>query len=201
MAGHRLRLRDGDLVEIDGVLLTSIARTWVDLATMLPMDDLIVSGDAIISEHSRSFAPRKAMVPLAELREFVAKANGIHGVRKARLALESLRVGVDSPPETRLRLMLDDAGLPEFLPDYPVEDILGRPVWTDLGCPQYRTCLEYDGEHHLAPEQQAIDAYRDQRVSEAGWRQVKINRIDMGRGPDWVVSRVAQALRKQGWSC
>jgi len=28
---------------------------------------------------------------------------------------------------------------------------------------------------------------------------VKINRIDMQRGPEWVVSRVRQALRKQGW--
>jgi len=56
-----------------------------------------------------------------------------------------------------------------------------------------------DGAHHLTPEQQALDAYRDQRVAEAGWRQVKINRVDMQRGPEWVVTRVSQALRKQGW--
>ncbi|MFH5878684.1 endonuclease domain-containing protein [Arthrobacter sp. NA-172] len=200
VAGHRLKIRDGDLMELHGVVLTSVARTWVDLATMLPMDDLIVAGDAIVSEHARTFGPpRIAMVTLAELHEFVAKANGVHGVRKARLALERLRVGVDSPPETTLRLVLDDAGLPEFTPNFPVPDVLGKPVWTDLGCPAYRTCLEYEGLHHLSPEQQALDAYRDQRISEAGWRQVKINKLDMKRGPDWVVARVSQALRKQGW--
>lgn len=82
--------------------------------------------------------------------------------------------------------MLDEAGLPEFLPNCRVDDAMGRPVWTDLGCPRFRTCLEYEGLHHLSPEQQALDSCRDQRVGEAGWRQVKINRIDMERGPEWL---------------
>jgi very-short-patch-repair endonuclease len=200
VAGHRLRIRDGDITMADGLRVTTPARTWVDLGSVLPLQDLIVAGDAIVSEHSRTFGPpRVAMVPLPELRAFVDKANGIHGVRKARIALDSLRVGVDSPPETVLRLMLDDAGLPEFLPNVRVDDILGRPVWTDLGCARFRICVEYEGLHHLTPEQQSLDAYRDQRVIESGWRQVKINRIDMGHGAGWVVSRVKQALRKQGW--
>ena len=77
MAGHRLRIRVGDLVEVDGLRLTSVARTWVDLGSMLPLDDLVVAGDAIVSEHARSFGPpRVAMVPLAELRRFVDNANG-----------------------------------------------------------------------------------------------------------------------------
>ncbi|MFC7849542.1 hypothetical protein ACFUTU_13815 [Arthrobacter sp. NPDC057388] len=93
-----------------------MARTWVDLGSVLPIDDLVVAGDAIVSEHARLFGPpRVAMVPLARLREFVDGANGIHGVRKARLALDLVRVGVDSPPESKLRLLLDDAGLPEFI--------------------------------------------------------------------------------------
>ncbi|MDV8150016.1 hypothetical protein [Arthrobacter sp. B10-11] len=200
VAGHRLRIRDGDLIAIDGLRLTSVARTWVDLGSVLPVDDLVVAGDAIVSAHARHFGPpKRAMVPLAELRAFVGKANGIHGVRKARIALELLRVGVDSPPESKLRLMLDDAGLPEFTPNCRVDDVFRRPVWTDLGCERFRTCIEYDGLHHLSPEQQALDAYRDQRVAEVGWRQVKVNRIDMERGPEWVASRVKQALRKQGW--
>ncbi|MBT2596306.1 hypothetical protein J7I92_13820 [Arthrobacter sp. ISL-72] len=200
MAGHRLRIREGDLIDIDGLRLTSVARTWVDLGSVLPIDDLVVAGDAIVSEHNRTFGPpKRAMVPLAELRTFVDNANGIHGVRKARLALELLRVGVDSPPESKLRLLLDNAGLPEFTPNFRVDDATHRPVWTDLGCARFRTCIEYDGGHHLTPPQQALDAYRDQRVADAGWRQVKINKIDMEHGPEWVAWRVKNALRKQGW--
>ncbi|UKA53723.1 hypothetical protein LFT45_18740 [Arthrobacter sp. FW305-BF8] len=107
-----------------------MARTWVDLGSVLPLDDLVVAGDAIVSKHARHFGPPKvAMVPLAELRAFVDRANGIHGVQKARFALDLLRVGVDSPPESK-----------------------HRPVWTDLGCRRFRTCIEYEGLHHLAPE-------------------------------------------------
>ncbi|MCD4852795.1 hypothetical protein LN996_18425 [Arthrobacter sp. AK01] len=201
MAGHRLTLRDGDLTDLEGAVLTSVARTWVDLATMLPVEDLVVVGDAIVSEHDRSFGPpRVPLVSLPKLQLFVEKANGIHGVRKARIALDAIRVGVDSPPETKLRLLLEEAGLPAFVPNCRVDDALGKPVWTDLGCPEYRICLEYEGLHHLCPEQQALDAYRDQRVSEAGWRQVKINKIDMKHGRKWVVARVSQGLRKQGWT-
>jgi very-short-patch-repair endonuclease len=76
---------------------------------------------------------------------------------------------------------------------------LPGPVWTDLGCRRFRTCIEHDGVHHLTPEQQALDAYRDQRVADAGWRQVKISSADMSRGREWVVSRVRQSLCKQGW--
>ena len=200
IAGHLLKVRGGDVLEIDGLRLTSVARTWVDLGSVLPLNDLVVAGDAIVSEHARTFGEtRQAMVRLDDLRKFVAGANGIHGVRKAREALDRLRVGVDSPPETKLRLMLDDAGLPEFVPNCRVDDAMGKPVWTDLGCVRFRTCLEYEGLHHLTPEQQALDAYRDQRIGDAGWRQVKINRIDIERGPEWVVSRVSQSLRKQGW--
>jgi very-short-patch-repair endonuclease len=64
---------------------------------------------------------------------------------------------------------------------------------------RFRTCIEYEGLHHLTPEQQALDACRDQRVTDAGWRQVKVNSIDMSHGREWVVSRVRQALRMQGW--
>ncbi|MGN7251511.1 hypothetical protein [Arthrobacter sp. SAFR-014] len=68
IAGHPLKIREGDLVEIDGLRLTSVARTWVDLGSVLPIDDLVVAGDAIVSEkHARHFGPPKvAMVPLLD---------------------------------------------------------------------------------------------------------------------------------------
>ncbi|MBD1540964.1 hypothetical protein G9E11_01565 [Arthrobacter sp. IA7] len=59
IAGHRLKVREGDLVEVDGLRLTSVARTWVDLGSVLPIDDLVVAGDTIVSEHARHFGPPK----------------------------------------------------------------------------------------------------------------------------------------------
>ncbi|MDP9694693.1 UNVERIFIED_ORG: hypothetical protein J2X79_002261 [Arthrobacter globiformis] len=65
IAGHRLKVREGDLVEVDGLRLTSVARRWVDLGSVLPIDDPVLAGDAIVSEHTRHLGPPKVtMVPL-----------------------------------------------------------------------------------------------------------------------------------------
>lgn len=110
-------------------------------------------------------------------------------------------MGVDSPPETLVRLMVDDGGLPRFNVDWPVQDPTGGVAfWTDLACEEYRVCIEYDGAHHLTPEQQSADARRDAWASELGWAQIKLNKLDLRQGSGWVVAKVAAALRRQGWS-
>ncbi|MCQ1951114.1 hypothetical protein NNX28_14415 [Arthrobacter sp. zg-Y859] len=188
--------------EVQGLPVTSIARTWLDLAGMLSPEELVVMGDQIVSEHQRNFGtPRVALVQLADLREFINdKANNSH-IRKCRTALDLLRVGVDSPPETRLRLMLlADPELPEFLPNVAICDAAGEPqVWTDLGCREYRTCLEYDGVHHLTPEQQARDHYRDLKTAELGWIQVKISKADFAQGQHRIRAKVRRGLALAGW--
>lgn len=201
VTGHRLDVSDGDVVEFDGVAVTSVSRTWLDLATLLLLEDLIVAGDQIVSEHIRSFGPPKtAMVPRHELAGFVATHGRSWGIQKARQALDRLRVGVDSPPETLVRLTLEDAGLPEFAVNYPLRDRHGSIVaWTDLGCEAFQTCIEYDGEHHLTPEQQARDMARDAKVAEVGWAQVKLNRLDLQEGGWRIVAKVRKALLRQGW--
>lgn len=111
-----------------------------------------------------------------------------------------MRVGVDSPPESWLRLLLHHAGLPEFVPNFPVMDRNGLPVvWTDLACARFRTCLEYDGGHHLTPEQQSSDHQRDLATAEAEWVQVKIAREDFRRGKEFVVAKVRRGLLLGGW--
>ena len=110
-----------------------------------------------------------------------------------------MRVGADSPMETRLRLAVQRAGLPDVLPDYPVIDELGQPVFVDLAFEKYRIAVQYDGGHHLTPEQQRLDALGAQRLADAGWRQVIITKLDMRQGDAFVVGRIAEALRRQGW--
>lgn len=199
--GHRLDIVESDLTEMDGVPVTSVARTWLDLGTILTLEDLIVAGDQIVSEHERSFGkPRTAMFPKSDLDRFVASHGRCWGIRKSRLALDRMRVGVDSPPETLVRLLLEDGGMPEFSVNYPVRDSTGSVAfWTDLGCEAYRICIEYDGEHHLTPEQQARDMNRDAKAAELGWSQVKLNRLDLRDGGWKVAAKVRKALSRRGW--
>ncbi|GAA2174105.1 hypothetical protein GCM10009784_11040 [Arthrobacter parietis] len=95
--------------------------------------------------------------------------------------------------------MLGRAGLPVFVPNCRIDTEIGLPVWADLGCHEFKTCIEYDGGHHLTPEQQQYDARRDQRTREADWAQVKLNKLDIRKGEQWITSLARGALRSQGW--
>lgn len=199
--GHRLALQPGDVLDRDGVPVTTPARTWLDLAGLLTHEDLVCAGDYLVCSHQRSFGETKrAIIQLAALGQFLDHRSGTQGIPAARAAFARLRVGVDSPPETRVRLALEDAGLPRFTVDCPVFDPTGGVAfWTDLGCEEYRTCLEYDGSHHLTPEQQSADARRDAWAAELGWAQVRFNKLDLRQGSNWIVAKAASALRRQGW--
>ena len=199
--GHRSPLAPDDVVFLDGVPVTSMPRTLLDLAGTgaLGLDDLVVIADDLVCEHTRYHHPRTARVPLPELLAYAGRHRGMAGLRLLNRALGLVRVGVDSPPETRLRLLLGRSLLPAFEPDFVLTDPQGSPLWVDLACPEYRLAVEYDGGHHLTPAQQHSDALRNERTVSAGWRQLVVNRLDVRNGDAWVLMRVRQALHDQGW--
>ena len=112
--------------------------------------------------------------------------------------MELMRIGVDSPRETRLRLILDRAGLPPFTTNYAIKG--EPPVWPDLACEEYKTSGQYEGEIHKTTQKQLYDRNRDERSAARGWLQVKVYNADMRKGDDYVVEMFKQALRQQGWS-
>ncbi len=201
VAGHRSRLAPADVVVLEGVPVTSVPRTLLDLAGTgsLSCDDLVAIVDDLICEHRRSGHPRVARIRLDELLLFAGRQRPASGLPLLRTALGLARVGVDSPPETRLRLLFGRAALPVFEPNFVLLDSVGTPVWIDLACPEYRLAVEYDGGHHLTPAQQHSDGLRNERTASAGWRQLVINKLDVRNGEGWVLMRVRQALREQGW--
>ena len=72
-------------------------------------------------------------------------------------------------------------------------------MWSDLGNTRYRVCVEYDGLHHLTPEQQALDNERDALTALAGWRQIKINRLQLRQPEAAVLASIRRALQDNGW--
>jgi hypothetical protein len=202
VVGHRPDLAPAEIVILQGVPVISIPRTLLDLAGTgtLSCDDIVVIADDLICEHSRSQYPRSARIPLLELLRYAEQKRSVAGLPLLRSALQLVRAGVDSPPETRLRLLFGRSALPAFEANYVLMDSLGTPLWVDLGCPEYRLAVEYDGAHHLTPAQQQFDALRRERTADAGWRQLVINKVDVRHGEDWVLTRVRLALRAQGWT-
>ena len=114
VAGHRLDLRTGDVVILDGVRVTSPERTFLDLAATLRLDDLVAAGDSLVSEHGPEFpSPRTPLTSIEALNAMLLQHPGARNIRRAREALGLVRVGADSPPETHMRLAVVRGGLPE----------------------------------------------------------------------------------------
>ena len=201
VAGHCINLASSDIVWIEGVPVTTTARTFLDLATILSLEHLVAVADHLICEHDRHFGPPKnAIVPEGQLRAYIGGFHHVPGLAKARKALELMRVGVDSPPETRLRLILHRSGLPEFLPNCKIAGGPGEfDVGPDLACKEYKVCGEYEGEIHQNTEKQLHDRTRDERTRTRGWVQVKVYHADMKRGHTHIVAMFETALRQQGW--
>ncbi len=65
VAGRRVSLGAPDRRTLDGIPITSPARTWLDLAGLLPLDDLVAAADHFICSPVPQFRPqpRRALFP------------------------------------------------------------------------------------------------------------------------------------------
>lgn len=201
VSGHHTRFKPGEVVLLHGMPVTSPLRTWLDLAALLDLDDLVAAGDYLVCEHNRSFGPKRvAIVKLAELRQAVLHEFHRRGIVKAREAADLVRVGADFPRETRLRLALERAGLPALTLNHVVRANGKDASWPDLAIPEWKVAIEYDGAHHRTVRQQGIDDARDLLMKRLGWRQLRITKSMLDKdGDKAVVALVRNALYDQGW--
>jgi hypothetical protein len=185
--GHRLQSRAPATWGWATVRVEHPARAWAQSVDWGD-DDLVAAGDFLV-------ARRRPLVSLAELR---AEAAASRRARRLLVVVEQIRVGAESPRETRLRLVLVRAGLPEPELNVDIHDergvFLGRG---DLVHRRYRVLTEYDGRQHAESTRQfARDADRWYALERAGWRLV---RVLAHHRPHQVVERVTAALTAAGW--
>lgn len=190
----------GDLVTIDDLRLTTRSRTLADLSAVLRRDRLVEIGDHLVRRPRYWVEKRRSpYATIAQLKD-QARASSGRGARTLREAVELMRVGSDSPAETRLRLALVRAGLPEPLANvraYEGTIDLGEP---DLHWPQWRVALEHESPGHLHRSQLRKDIRRGELRRDHGWIEVRTTAGDLQDGCWGAVSRVAAALRRQGWT-
>lgn len=193
---HRVHMVPGEVVEIDGIRVTGPARTWLDLAHELPLPYLVALGDQLIRIPRPELEFRSAPFAYKEgLRLLIRQHPNMKGVEKARLALDEMRVGSDSFPETFLRLAILDAHLPEPELQLRLDPDDPRSPAADLGYRKYRIAVQYDGEHHRSREQQSRDNRRDEFFINAGWSYFKPNADDLADGFLDLITRMKQARR------
>lgn len=200
VCGHTTKFRDNEVVCLDGLWITTRARTWLDCARRMSVDELVVVADHLIRVPRPEFEGRsEPYATIVELAAMLERHKGTPGIQKARAALALARVGSDSAPETRLRLALGRAGLPEPQINVRVQLAHGRSRTPDVSFPEYRVAVEYDGGTHGDIEQQVRDIRRQEDYGDAGWIEVRIGKAHMHDDARQAVRKIRDALYGRGW--
>lgn len=167
---------------------------WVQCAARLPLDDLVMIGDALVCRD----AP---LATRAQLEAAVARAAGRRGSRLLAEAFALVRERTDSPRETVVRLLIVRAGLPEPGVNSPVRDGRGRKLGSgDLVYERWKVVIEYEGEYHFATEEQIqFDIDRLASFAAAGWTVVRVHKRHLA-DPAALVRRIRAALVANGWA-
>ncbi|SDT73002.1 endonuclease domain-containing protein [Jiangella sp. DSM 45060] len=179
--GH-VGLDNATVIEVHGLPVVRPERTFVHLAASWRLDDLVALGDAMLRRWATPELLYDEVAGLARRR----------GIVRARDAVRLIRPGVDSPMETRVRLLIVDAGLP--CPEVGVNVIDHTGTWLarpDLSYPDLKIAIEYDGDHHRTDQRQwQRDRFRDEQLRDAGWIVIPLTADDVLRHPQRSVDRI-----------
>lgn len=182
--------QNAEVVVVGGVRMSSYRQTFVELGTQLSLVDLVVVGDWLV---------RWKKVTLADLTAFCRRARG-PGARAARQAAALVREEVDSPMETRLRLLIVFGGLPEPTTNVVLRDEYGEPVRQhDLGYVKQRVAVDYDGRQHIEREESwENDLERREQAHEDDWRTITVTAKGVYRDPERTLMRIHRVARQRG---
>jgi hypothetical protein len=182
---HRLQLRSEDIVLLDGVPVTSVARTWRDLATLLSLPDLVAAGDSAL----------RAGVSRAQIHDVLKHCVRGRGIRLCRQAFAMLDGRSASRPESHLRVAVTAPGIPPFaVNEHVFRDEGGWLGQPDLSLAEAKIALEYQGEEHAELDRMRKDLTRDSDFRREGWRTFLYGPAEVFRRPWQVRSEVRREV-------
>ena len=184
-----------------GFPVSSPEATWLAIASLFPVDDLIAAGDALVID-PEVLDPRdiRPYSTIDRLERNLVSFSG-RGKRAAVEAHPQIRQGAESSPETKLRLFVIRANFPEPELQVKILDATGKFLGrADQYFREFRTILEYDGEHHRKNSvQYARDLERIQDFRDEGYGYVRVTMDGLFVRPDQTLARITRALRARGW--
>jgi hypothetical protein len=181
------RIEADEVSVVDGICVTTPARTALDFARRYPTDVAVAAIDAL--------AQAVELKP-ADIELLAERYRGRRGMRSAIAALELIENGAQSPKEPWLRLLLLRAGFPR-----PQTQIAVRNEWgwveayLDMGWDEIKVAAEYDGDQHRSNRAQYVkDIRRLEMLDRYGWIVVRVIAEDH---PDDVIRRVGEARARR----
>ncbi|MEE2854347.1 MAG: DUF559 domain-containing protein [Actinomycetota bacterium] len=184
-------LSDGEITAVNGVPVTSPARTAFDLGRRPGLTVAVIRIDALA---------RATGVTAKDVYPLVHSRRGARGMKQLRRVLPLIDAGAESPQETRTRLVLMRGGLPRPQTQIEVRNLWGAVLARiDMGWEEWLVGVEYDGaQHWLDPRIRADDIDRTAELERRGWRLVRVSADLLRHRPEVVVDRVRRALAAAG---
>lgn len=183
---HQLTLADDERRCRFGVELTTPLRTAYDLARRGTLVDAVVAVDALAGRFG--FTPD-------ELLTFAERYPAARGTVRLPEVAALVEPSAESAMETRLRLVLELAGLPRPALQFPVTDERARVIATvDLAYPDKLVAIEYEGADHFTHMRVLRDGGRYTRLAALGWRVYRYFAPDVFTRPEQIVDDIRLAL-------
>ena len=193
---HRFPLPENECASLwtpDGreIMTTTIERTVLDCARILPIDKAAVIGDHALCKGAS----------MALMRQLLEESPVIRGGRRASDLLDVLDARSESAGETRTRLLLRSFGLNTFTPQVEIMTTAGvfRADFADV---ETRVLIEFDGavkytEYKPTQEVLLAERWRENALLEAGWRVFRLHWNHLDR-PGELRARLASFLGYPG---
>jgi ribosomal protein L18 len=179
---HLGELRDGDVMDLNGIKVTSATRTALDCATVMDTEHAVTVVNDLL------YRKLTSVKELAEGQEFMTKWPGSlrHGLV---LQLADGRCG-GSVGEGRTLYLIFRQGLPMAEPQFPIKTPAGNVfAYVDFAWPEYGVFLEFDGrikyQELLGEGESPTDVVlrekkRQDRIERlTGWRCIRITWADL----------------------
>lgn len=184
-------LTPDDVMEVDGLPVTNVARTLFDLSRLLRFSEFDSIGESLV------------IAEMMDLKEFddisrrLAR-RGKGGSRYAHIFLE-IRSGNEKAAtvlERKGRAVLSAANLPQPVPQYPIPWAPARRF--DDAYPDARLAVEWDSmAWHQQRSAMTADRQRDRDAAANGWVLLRFTWDDIAERPHEIVDSVARLLRER----
>lgn len=187
----------GEIVWIDGIRVTSLARTVVDVACTESFAQAVAVADAALrrTEHPAAGLP-VTMLSMDDLLDELGKVAAAHGSAKARRAIEFADGASASAGESLSRAAIFLAGLPAPELQAPLQGASGRVWHVDFWWPKFNLIGEFDGYAKYADEKYLNGGTASEAVYEEKLREDDLRATGKGFSRwGWSVASDVQSLR------
>ena len=181
-------LHPDDITSLDAIPVTTIARTLLDLAEVVPRRRL----DKSIEE-----ADRRSLLDLAALDALIARSHGRHGLKPLAAALAAYRpepAFTREELERRFLALCREAGLPP-----PAVNIWLGDKEVDFLWPDERIVVEVDGwDTHRTRAAFERDRARDAQLTAQGYRVIRFTWRQITQEPHTVIALLSALFAPSG---